>query len=230
LVRARELLVRGVWRALVVGPTRQVLARSSSSSAGATAAPARDDTERLLEAAWERYRALASDLPSEPSASGRVSVVAAAMLLALMEAFVDEGMERAGAARLVGEISWVAYRQTMGRVGPPLLAKLSPDPSRRVRLAMDIGLRYEFTEPSYHHRRVPVADGDGFDMLRCPIADYLKARDAADLCATAFCALDYRIFELVGMRLERSGTLGGGAPLCDFRAFPLSTGGTPAIK
>ena len=85
---------------------------------------------------------------------------------------------------------------------------------------MDIGLKLEFTEPSYHHRRVPVSGGDGFDMLRCPIADYLKSQDASDLCVTAFCSLDFGIFELIGLHLERSGTIAGGAELCDFRGYP----------
>ena len=216
--------MRGLWRALVVGPARQVLVgQPRIEGEAATERFARHDVERLLKAAWARYQLLAPDLPREPSVSGRVSVLGAAMLLALAQALQDMGVERGYATRLVAEVGWAAYRRSLGKGGPALLRMLSPDPQQRVRLAMDIGLRYEFTEPSYHHQRVPVAGGDGFDMLRCPIADYLAAQHASDLCVTAFCGLDYRVFELVGMRLERSGTIGGGAARCDFRAFPTTS-------
>jgi ubiquinone biosynthesis protein len=205
-----RLAVKLLWIALVMAPTRRVL----------FGAPL--DVEHVLAAAWRRFETLERGLPREPNLSGKVSVLAAAMLLALTQSLVAAGVDRSAATQLVAEISWAAYLRSMGSIGPWLLRKLSPDPRRRLRVAMDVGLGYEFTEPAYHHRRVAVAGGDGFDMLRCPIADYLQAQDAADLCTTAFCALDYRIFELVGMRLERSGTIGGGAPLCDFRAFPGS--------
>jgi hypothetical protein len=221
LARAGDLLVRGLWRALVIGPARTVLlGLPRVEGSDSTGRFERAEIEQLLVTAWTRYQALAPDLPPEPSASGRVSVLGAAMLLALLQALLDDGVERAYATRLVGEVGWAAYRRSLGKGAPTLLRKLVPDPQRRIRVAMHIGLQYEFSEPSYHHRRVAVPGGDGFDMLRCPIADYLQAQAASDLCATAFCALDYRVFELVGMRLERSGTLGSGATLCDFRAFP----------
>jgi ubiquinone biosynthesis protein len=204
------IAVRLLWIALVMAPSRRILVGTPV------------DVERVLAVSWRRFKTLEPGLPREPNLSGKVSVLAAGMLLALTQSLVAAGVERSVATQLVAEISWTAYMRSMGSIGPWLLRKLSPDPRKRVRAALDIGLGYEFTEPSYHHRRVAVAGGDGFDMLRCPIADYLQAQDAADLCTTAFCALDYRIFELVGMRLERSGTIGGGAPLCDFRAFPRS--------
>jgi ubiquinone biosynthesis protein len=208
LTRFSGVAVKLLWIALVMAPSRRVLVGTGV------------DVEHVLAVAWRRFKTLEAGLPREPNLSGRVSVLAAAMLLALTQSLVASGVERSAATRLVAEISWAAYMRSMGSIGPWLLRKLGGDPRRRVRVAIDIGLGYEFTEPAYHHRRVAVAGGDGFDMLRCPIADYLQAQDAADLCTTAFCALDYRIFELVGMRLERSGTIGGGAALCDFRAFP----------
>jgi hypothetical protein len=54
-------------------------------------------------------------------------------------------------------------------------------------------------------------------MLRCPVADYLGQRDAADLCASSWCNLDYALAEMWGARLERSGTLVSGDACCDFR-------------
>ena len=212
---------RGIWRMLVIGPTRHVLpglARGEGDDAPQRFT--REDVERLLAQARARWNVVAQDLPIEPSISGRISVVAAGMLLALAQALTADGIERSYANRLVRDISWAAYMRSMGKGMPGLMRTLAPNPQRRLKAAMDIGLKLEFTEPSYRHRRVSFAGGDGFDMLRCPIADYLKSQDASDLCVTAFCSLDFRIFELIDLQLERSGTIAGGAELCDFRAYP----------
>jgi ubiquinone biosynthesis protein len=227
--RGSGVLVKLLWIALVMAPARRVLI-GVPRLAGLDTSPRfeTDDVERVLRSGWRHFEALAPGLPSQPNLSGKVSVLGAAMLLALVQSLIEAGVEREYANRLVAEVGWAAYLRSMGRLGPWLLRKLSANPRERLRLAMEIGLGYEFTEPAYHHRRVAVAGGDGFDMLRCPIADYLAAQHASDLCTTAFCALDYRIFELVGMRLERSGTIGGGADLCDFRAFPESPGRSDA--
>jgi hypothetical protein len=44
-------------------------------------------------------------------------------------------------------------------------------------------------------------------MQRCPVAEYLGSRGAADLCAGSWCNLDYALAEMWGGTLERSGTL-----------------------
>jgi hypothetical protein len=65
-------------------------------------------------------------------------------------------------------------------------------------------------------------------MVRCPVADYLGQRDAADLCAGSWCNLDYALAEMWGARLKRSGTLVGSASCCDFRFHALpATGELP---
>jgi hypothetical protein len=63
------------------------------------------------------------------------------------------------------------------------------------------------------------------DMVRCPVADYLGQRDAADLCAGSWCNLDYALAEMWGGRLQRSSTLGAGAKCCDFRFHTVQTTG-----
>lgn len=54
-------------------------------------------------------------------------------------------------------------------------------------------------------------------MRRCPVADYLGSRGAADLCAGSWCNLDYALAEMWGGTLECSGALVGGASCCDLR-------------
>ena len=64
---------------------------------------------------------------------------------------------------------------------------------------------------------MPQADGRSVVMQRCPVADYLGSRVAADLCAGSWCNLDCALTEMWGGTLERSGTLVAGASCCDFR-------------
>ncbi len=54
-------------------------------------------------------------------------------------------------------------------------------------------------------------------MRRCPVADYLGQRGAADLCAGSWCNLDFALAEMWGSRLDRSDTLVAGSSCCDFR-------------
>lgn len=54
-------------------------------------------------------------------------------------------------------------------------------------------------------------------MFRCPIADYMAAHGLADLCVGTWCNADFALAEVWGARLDRKGTLAGGASYCDFR-------------
>jgi ubiquinone biosynthesis protein len=98
---------------------------------------------------------------------------------------------------------------------------VSSDPTRRLRLSVNAFLTYPFGSPGYRFDDVPEEDGRSLKMVRCPVADYLGQRDAADLCAGSWCNLDYALAEMWGAHLERSGTLAGGASCCDFRFHAL---------
>jgi hypothetical protein len=94
---------------------------------------------------------------------------------------------------------------------------ITGDPVRRLRLSVNAFLTFPFGRPGYQFDDVPQADGRSLDMRRCPVADYLGSRGAADLCAGSWCNLDYALAEMWGGTLERSGTLVAGASCCDFR-------------
>jgi L-2-amino-thiazoline-4-carboxylic acid hydrolase len=78
--------------------------------------------------------------------------------------------------------------------------------------------------PGYRFDDVAENDGRSLNMVRCPVADYLGQRDAADLCAGSWCNLDYALAEMWGGRLQRSSTPVAGADCCDFsfHALPVS--------
>ncbi|MEZ4449790.1 MAG: L-2-amino-thiazoline-4-carboxylic acid hydrolase [Nannocystaceae bacterium] len=59
----------------------------------------------------------------------------------------------------------------------------------------------------------------GFDVRRCPITEYARAQGAPEI-VPVICRLDDAMAaHLKHLRLERSGTLGGGAERCDFRYY-----------
>jgi hypothetical protein len=106
------------------------------------------------------------------------------------------------------------------RITKTFTSLVSRDPTQRLRLSVNAFLTYPFSRPGYRFNDVPEDDGRSLDMVRCPVADYLGQRDAADLCAGSWCNLDYALAEMWGGRLQRSSTLVAGAKCCDFRFTP----------
>ncbi|MCB9796488.1 MAG: L-2-amino-thiazoline-4-carboxylic acid hydrolase [Alphaproteobacteria bacterium] len=78
--------------------------------------------------------------------------------------------------------------------------------------------RFSMGPPAFDIRDVPTTSEQvGVDVLRCPAADYIRARDLGELCAQTWCALDFELAERRGAQLKRSSTLAEGGERCDFR-------------
>ena len=169
-----------------------------------------------MEVAFERFERRVPDLPSEPTIGSRQNVLLAALTLSCLEALEADGIERGYAIELTGDICWRFYRQ-WGQGTRATTRLITGDPVRRLRLSVNAFLTFPFGRPGYQFDDVPQADGRSLDMQRCPVADYLGSRGAADLCAGSWCNLDYALAEMWGGTLERSGTLVAGANCCDFR-------------
>jgi ubiquinone biosynthesis protein len=151
----------------------------------------------------------------------------AALTLSLMEVLEESGVERDYAIELTGDTCWRFYRH-WGRITKTVTSLASRDPTRRLRMSVNAFLTYPFGRPGYRFNDVPEADGRSLNMVRCPVADYLGKRDAADLCAGSWCNLDYALAEMWDARLERSSTLVAGADCCDFRFHALPATGEQA--
>jgi|SRR5665213_1991029 len=177
--------------------------------------------------AFDRFEHRVPGLPGEPTLGARQNVMLAALTLSLLEILEEAGVERRYAIELTGDTCWRFYRH-WGRVTKTVTGLMSRDPTRRLRLSVNAFLAYPFGRPGYRFNDVPEKDGRSLDMVRCPVADYLGQRGAADLCAGSWCNLDYALAEMWGARLQRSSTLVGGASCCDFRFHALSaTGNRP---
>lgn len=96
------------------------------------------------------------------------------------------------------------------------------DPLQRMRTSVDLFLRFPFNPPGYLFEDRPEPQGRALDMYRCPVADYLASHGACELPVGSWCNLDFELARMWGGTLERSGSLAGGAPLCDLR-FRVTT-------
>lgn len=78
-------------------------------------------------------------------------------------------------------------------------------------------MSFPFNPPGYRARYVSIEDGIGFNVIRCPVAEYFRTNGAADLAVGTWCMLDYPLTEIVNLRLVRTQTLAAGDDKCDFR-------------
>jgi hypothetical protein len=188
----------------------------------------RAEVARIVDVAFARFELQVPGLPSEPTVGSRQNVMLAALTLGFLEALERDGIERGYAIELTADVCWRFYRQ-WGYATRAATRLIDRDPVRRLRLSVNAFLTFPFGRPGYRFDDVTQNDGRSLDMQRCPVADYLGDRGAADLCAGSWCNLDYALAEMWGGTLERSGTLVGGANCCDFRfRVPAGADASPA--
>ncbi len=73
-----------------------------------------------------------------------------------------------------------------------------------------------FTSP-FKRTVLPSEHGVSFDVTACPLANYCRDQGVAELTLHAACVMDHFMVREWGVTLERSGTIAGGQPRCDFR-------------
>ncbi|HEX6228693.1 MAG TPA: L-2-amino-thiazoline-4-carboxylic acid hydrolase [Solirubrobacterales bacterium] len=209
LIAAGKPLLRRTVRHALVG-------RSRSKSDATAGRFTRADADRLLDETWERFLGLARTRPREPTLGARQNVLLAALTVAFFRALLVRGVERTYAIELVGDAAWRIYAR-WGRLAVVITALPGGPPATRLRRRVNLFLRYPFGRPGYLYRDREEPRGRAFDMVRCPIAEYMRGQDAGDLCVGTWCNLDFPLATMWGGHLEREGTLAGGAPACDFR-------------
>ena len=213
LLRRAEPLAR-------VAASRAIVGRNRSRTDSRAGRFTQRDVAAFVRDAFERFESLVPELPSEPTVGSRQNVMLAALTLSLSDVFEQAGVERGYAIELTGDTCWRFYRH-WGRITATFTKLMSRDPTRRLRLSVNAFLTYPFGRPGYRFDDVVEDNGRSLDMRRCPVADFLGQRNAADLCAGSWCNLDYALAEMWGARLERTSTLVAGASCCDFRFLAL---------
>ena len=184
------------------------------------------EVDRLLDHSWSGLDELVPDVAREPTFGSRMTVRLAVLTLAMLRSLTNNGIERTYAIELIGDTCWKVY-QHWGLIGR-FLGRLSGrhpirdrDP-RRISKDGDWAMSFPFNPPGYRARYIATQGGLGFDVIRCPVAEYFRTHGSEDLAVNTWCMLDYPLAEMIEMRLVRTQTLANGDPQCDFRWF--STG------
>jgi hypothetical protein len=174
------------------------------------------EVDNILMQVWQTYDQLAPLVPREPKLGNRMNMLLACVTLACFQVLMATGMEPEYAIELIGDVAWKVYAK-WGRI-PILIARLlTRDPRERLRISVNMFLRFPFTPPGYVFERLPSRDGISVDMLRCPVTEYFRKQGASDLCIGTWCNLDFALAEMWGGWLVRTETLAGGCTRCDFR-------------
>jgi hypothetical protein len=194
----------------------------------------RADVDGLLRTAWVQYTEREGTLPPEPTVGSRMNVRLACFTMSFFNALLAIGTDRDYAIELVADAAWRIYRLWSNiALG---LARLTPGKTTSLAFAVskhgdqqgDVSLRFPFNAPGYLIEPVLADGGTGFDVVRCPIANYFRGEGAIDLCTASWCNLDYALAELTHERLVRTKTLVRGDDRCDFRLNYRTRGQIPA--
>jgi ubiquinone biosynthesis protein len=185
----------------------------------------RDDLEKLKAATERAYRQLASSIPREPTMGARVMVLLSALTVSLYRAAREQGFDHAEAVSRTAASNWVIYRGMTDAIWKPTRL-LSSDPLARVHHAMWALMKiYPYRKPGYDMDFVDAGrDTVGFDVRRCPAAEFFASQGLSDLCKAAFCDLDYPMADRWGVELDRELAISTGADHCNFR-FRLPVAG-----
>lgn len=181
------------------------------------------EVDRLLDQSWHDFDEVAPDVSREPTFGSRMNVRLAALTLAMLYSLTNNGIERKYAIELIGDTCWKVY-QYWGRVGRFLgrLSRRHPiqnRDARRISKDGDWAMSFPFNPPGYRARYVVTQGGLGFNVIRCPVAEYFHTHGSEDLAVSTWCMLDYPLAEMIDMKLVRTQTLAAGDPHCDFRWF-----------
>lgn len=209
-----KLIYRPVFRWAI---RRALVGRSRAPDNAEDGRFTRSDAGRLLARTWQLYDELAPAVPREEKIGPRMNVHLAALTIAFHRALVETGIDDRYAMTLTTDCAWTIYEK-WGRLARRVARSRASDPAEQMRICIDDFLRFPFTPPCYHFQRTqPEKGAIEIDMRRCPVADYMAAQDASELCVSAWCNQDFALAELWGGRLDRSKTLAKGDEHCDFR-------------
>lgn len=217
------LLFKLFFRPVVARAAHQVfIGRNRMSGHPQKGRFTRADVDRLLDQSWRKFDEIEPDVSRESTIGSRMNVRLAALSLAMLHSLIASGIERKYAIELVGDSCWKIY-QYWGRLGRFLgrLSRRNPikDHAKRVGKDGSWPMSFPFNPPGYRARYAATPGGLGFNVLRCPVAEYFREHGSEDLAVGTWCMLDYPLAEMIDLRLVRTQTLANGDPQCDFRWF-----------
>lgn len=226
-MNTRLLIFRLFFRPVVARAVHQAfIGRNRASGHPEDGRLTRADVDLLLDQSWREFDEIVPDPSHEPTTGSRMNVRLAALSLAMLHSLIARGIERRYAIELVGDSCWKIY-QHWGRLGRFLgrLSRRDPikDHAKRVGKDGSWPMSFPFNPPGYRARHIATLGGLGFNVLRCPVAEYFREHGSEDLAVGTWCMLDYPLAEMIDLKLVRTQTLAAGETYCDFRWFSAAT-------
>jgi ubiquinone biosynthesis protein len=176
-----------------------------------------EKVDDILDETWARYAELTPTLPEQETVGARCMVHLSAVTIAMYQALLAAGQSKEGATSLIYDMGWLVYTK-MGEVPWAMAGFFSQDAYEKVRFATTAFRQFPFSAPSYKWQDADAGPGvAAFNCLKCPVAEYFRSHSLSELCVDTWCKLDYPLARQWGAELERTGTIAGGAPVCDFR-------------
>lgn len=171
----------------------------------------------ILHGYWLRYLQLKPAVPTTPTMGGSLMVHLSAMSTAFYHELTARGKNKELATQLFYDIAWNVY-QKMGRFSWWLAGWGNRSSYNRLLKATKLFRAFPFNSPSYQWKdKQTTTNVVGFDCVKCPVAEYFETKGLSKFCASTWCALDYPLAEMWNATLERTGSIAGGATVCDFR-------------
>jgi len=179
------------------------------------------EIEEILKHAKAHYQGLAPELPEEKTFGARMGLQLACSALSFYYTLTERGVDEEKTIQMLADTNWKIVKKQMAPMGW-LGNLLFREPLQRVKWSFKIQHRLIYKSPGWFMDVVPVENGFGMDVARCPLADYFRSLRLSKLCDGAFCELDFRTADWAGVKLVRSETLSRGNDRCDFRYFKLN--------
>ena len=181
--------------------------------------------EVILKGYWAKYLDLRPNIPLESTLGGRIMMDLSAMSIAFFRELMEKGESAEEATRLFYDIAWSAYKP-MGKLCWMLSGIGATSTARHLQKAIGLFTKFPFSSPSYQWQFIETEKNVvGFNCVRCPVAEYFKSYELSELCVATWCNLDCPLAETWGAELKRTGSIAGGAKVCDFRFMAKEVNG-----
>lgn len=176
-----------------------------------------DTIGELIWNGWWSYDRLRMDPIKEKTLGARIMVELAVVSEAFFRELLKHENSKEAAIDRFNLIAWDIYER-MGRLAWWITGFTAKDDHDHLRKSIMAFRSFPFSSPSYLWKDMPAEKGTvAFNCERCPVANYFKERNMAELGFNTWCKYDYRMAELWGGRLELTNTIAGGAEVCDFK-------------
>jgi hypothetical protein len=172
----------------------------------------------ILKDTWKRYPTLARALGKQPNLRTWFTMSCACLTLAAFHSMLELGFEPRQAVELIAALTWKVTSTVTWSVDRVSHLVFWRQP-RRMKALVNLAMSLLFCKPAYRTEKCKLEGGFTMDVHSCPVAEYLIANGAGELCVSAWCGVDPGLVELLGGRLERRSTIAMGEEFCDFKFY-----------